>query len=288
MKKFLFLIVMLLSCLVVFAQAPMAVIDSGVNALLVASGIDQYIYYGQQVAYNIESIIQAVATVSTLEQQVKMYAQNMQSIADVENWDDFMDWYNRQLYLERMAIQTFEGMNVKIGSKSYHLTDIEGMAYGAIHETKDYFEEGINDDQRKAMWLEMGLTPSNYAYVEPFRNKARKIAVEGLTARDFQNEWYMRVTQRSNERQRRRAGDKHLADDQKMGQKEVLMDIAESIDELNKVTNDIAMYNAQMLEMQAVKHYLEQSPVDSPILSEWGEDGFKQLEFENEDEKKKK
>jgi len=290
MKKVfvLFVILVFLSCFNAFGQTPMPVIDAGVNTLLAVSGFDQFIYYGQQVQHNVESLVNTIAMVSSLEQQIKMAAQNMASIGDIESWSDFMDWYNRQLYLERRATQIYQGMNVKIGSESYHLTDVVGLAQGYTNQTKEFWEGEFTEDQRKEMWLELGLTPSNYAYVQPFREKAMQIAVEGLSARELQNEWYMRIMQRVNQRQRTRAEDKYKPDNEKMGSMAVQMQMAEALDEINKVMNDIAMQNAQMLEMQAVKHYQDQAHPDSPVLSTWGEEGFSPLIFDFDEDNEKK
>jgi len=278
MKKFLVLLFVFLFSFNVYAQ--LAVVDGVVDTLLTASNLQQFIYFGQQVKHNAEAIMQAVLTVQNLEHQVKMTMQNLASVKDIESWSDFINWYNRQLYMERKTIQTFENMNVKIGKETYHLTDIEGILYSINDQGTAYWEGEFTPEQKRAMWYDLGLTPSNYAFVQPFRAKARQIAMEGLTARDIQNEWYMRNLARSNERQSRRARDKYADDDNKMGQKEVLIDIAESLDESNKVLNDIAMQNAQMLEAQAVNHYLKQTPHSNPGFSEWPDDGFQQLKFD--------
>jgi hypothetical protein len=45
--------------------------------------------------------------------------------------------------------------------------------------------------------------------------------------------------------------------------------------ENNKVLNDMAMMQANQLEMQATQYYLDQAQADSPVLSDWPEDGFR-------------
>jgi len=275
MKKFLLLVTIAFLFPVFFAHAQLAVVDAGMATLMTYSEIEQAIRYAAQVKEWAETALRFEQQLSHWKFQVERTLQNMASAQDIESWSDFTSWYNRQLYYERRTLESFQNSKVKIGSKIYNFTDIEGMAYGFKDTYIDYWDKEFTEDQRRAMWLQLGMTPSNYAFVQPFRQKGRELAQEFFFASDIQNDWYTRNMERNNERQKRLAEDKHLSDEDKMGDKEVLMQILESSMENNIVLNDIAMFQAKMMEMQAVEHYLGETPVDAPILSDWPEDGFR-------------
>jgi hypothetical protein len=168
----------------------------------------------------------------------------------------------------------FKKANISIGNKNYSLYDLEGIVDAVDYEYVDYWNREFTDKQRKEMWLGLGLTPANYAYVQPFREKARELSREAFYASDIQNEWYVRNVERNNERQEKIAADKNKSEEDQMGEKEVMQLLLESSMENNKVLNDIAMMQAKQLEMQATQYYLDQAQPDAPLFSDWPSDGF--------------
>jgi hypothetical protein len=278
MKKFivLFLIIIFFPCLSVHGQ-PMPVIDSGLNALMTTSGVSQFIHFAQQVAHMAAEIDHFFVQAEHMTKQGQQAIQNLASAKDISSWDDFMDWYNRQLYLERKVGETFDNMNITIGKKQYHISDVENMAWGIKDELVDYWGKEFTPEQEREMWLALGLTPANYAYVEPFRAKAREQTKQGLTAAVIQSEWYQRNMERNKERQDKLAADKDKKDEDKMGSKEITMMILESLMEVNKVINDMVMNQAIEMEKNAVDDMLDKTPTVSPPPGDWAEDGFEKL-----------
>jgi len=277
MKRFLSIFFVFIFIPFFNAWGQMATFDSALNALIAATGIDQMIYYGQQLADNIQQIAQFQIMIENFTTQAQRAVQNLASAKDIKSWDDFMGWYNRQLYLERKTAETFDNMNVTIGKKQYRLTDIEGMAYGFNDTYVNYWNKEFTEEQQREMWLGLGLTPANYAYVQPFRAKARELTKEGLTAVSIQNEWYMRNMQKNNERQKKLAEDQLKSTENKMGSKEITMMILESLLETNKVMNDIAMEQAKQRELKAVEDSLNNPPDKKPPISNWERNGFEPL-----------
>jgi hypothetical protein len=285
MKKFLFvlLVFVLLPFQAAFSQA--LVFDAALDALTTTSVVQDIAQYIQQVFEWIEEgerwasqVQHYYRQVESMIEQSKRAMQNLETANDIKSWSDFMDFYNRQLYLERSAMESFDKMSVQIGNKTYKLTDIEGMAHGFDETYSDKWNKEFTEEQRRKMWYKMGLTPANYAFVQPFREKAREIAIQGLTSVEVQNEWYMRNMERNNERLQKIEADALKDTDDKMGQNEVMQMLLESSIESNKVLNDIAMFEAQQLELQAVNYYLDKTPQDAPLMSEWPV-GFTPLEI---------
>jgi hypothetical protein len=260
-----------------FSHAQLAVIDAGVNTLLTVSGIDQVIHYAQEVTEWVETANRFNQQVQHWKFQVERTLQNLKGAKDIKSWSDFMSWYNRQLYMEKQTMDMFKNANISIGNKNYSLYDLEGIVDAVDNKYVDYWNREFTDQQRKEMWLGLGLTPANYAYVQPFREKARELSREAFYASDIQNEWYVRNMERNNERQTKIAADKNLAEEDQMGEKEVMQLLLESSMENNKLLNDMAMMQAKQLEMQATQYYLEQTEPDVPVFSDWPVDGFGQF-----------
>jgi prefoldin subunit 5 len=122
MKKFLlvFLVLVFIPYFNVYGQ-PMIVADIGVNTLLAESGVAQAIHYAQMIADNITMIENTITMVENFKEQTERTVQNLASIKDIGSWDDFMDFYNRQLYLERQTAEAWDKINIKIGQKEYHI-----------------------------------------------------------------------------------------------------------------------------------------------------------------------
>jgi len=185
MKKILFLLVVVF--LPIYAYAQIGIISDAVIAtLLETTHADQIIYYAQQLDQGIQQIEHFRYMVENTGKQMEMALQNLKSLKDIESWDDFMDFYNRQLYLERQAAEAFDNMSVKISKKDYKLTDVYGMAEGLMETHIDYWNKEFTEEQRKEMWLGLGLTPSNYAYVQPFREEANAITKRNLSMLQMQ------------------------------------------------------------------------------------------------------
>ena len=277
MKKILFVLVVLIFIPFLNVHSQATVLTPVLDSIMTGMGISQAIHYAQMVADNVQQIAQFEMMIENFTTQAERVVQNLASAKDIKSWDDFMGWYNRQLYLERKTAETFDNMNVTIGKKQYRLTDIEGMAYGFNDTYVNYWNKEFTEEQQREMWLGLGLTPANYAYVQPFRAKARELTKEGLTAVSIQNEWYMRNMQKNNERQKKLAEDQLKSTENKMGSKEITMMILESLLETNKVMNDIAMEQAKQRELKAVEDSLNNPPDKKPPISNWERNGFEPL-----------
>jgi hypothetical protein len=278
MKRFLimFFVFLAASGQIVHSQ-PMQVIDVAVADLTTKLGWEQYIYYGQQLADN---ALQITHLVSQVEYTAKTYEQafnNLSRIGEIKNYDDFWDWYNRQLYLERTAMETFGRMNVSIGSKQYSLTDIEGIARGLDESYVQYWNDEFTEEQRREMWIGLGLTPANYAYRETFREKEHALARKFLALSEIQNREYMDQVSRGNEIKEHLAADVFRPQEDKIGEKELSALQLEMLVNMNKTLNDLSMMTAAELEYLGIDYYKKQEPVYSPVLSVWPQDGFGKL-----------
>ena len=280
MKRFLFLA--LLAIAGRFAQPVHAqlveVIDVTVAEALHETKIENAISFAQMLKDNADMIWHTIDMVQNTANIVQLSTQNLRSFEDIKSYDDFMGWYNRQLYYDRTVQESFNNITVTVGKKDYKLLDLEGWGNG-LYDTyaTNPFDKDITEEQRREMWLRLGLTPANYAYVLPFRQQASDLRRRFLVASDIENEKYMKAMEQNKIKKDKLAGDKLLQLDDKMGEKEALMMIADTSIANNEVLHDLVMLMTDMMGLQAVQHYLEQTPPDAPALSEWPKDGFRKL-----------
>jgi len=278
MKRFILLLLVILLLPVWNANAQVAVFDAILDGLLTTSNLNQVIYYGKQLADNFKQLEYMGKQAEHMLRTMEMATDNLSRIGDVKSWDDFMEWHNRQLYLERMTEQTFAGMKITIGKKSYSLTDIEGMAHGVKESYVDYWDKEFTEEQRREMWVGLGMTPANYAYVQTWKDRERYLALKFLTSPTVQNNEYMRSMINNHKILERLLKDSSLPMEEKIGEKEIAAMQTEVLVDISRSLNDQNMMLADMLESKAVDKYLEQTPADTPVISSgWQENGFRRL-----------
>lgn len=184
--------------------------------------------------------------VENFVRQTEQALKNLANIGEITSWDDFTSWYNRQLYLENMTENAFNSINIKIGGSNYKLLDIEGMAYGVKDSYIDYWDKEFTPEQNREMWLGLGMTPANYAYVQTWKGREQELARRFLTSSAVQNDEYMQSMIRNNRILKRLAGDSLLPDDEKIDEKELSAMGVETALNTNKTVNDIAMSLAEI------------------------------------------
>jgi len=275
MKRILFLLV------VVFmpffnTNGQMIVADTAVAVLLQKSGAEQIIYYAQQLQDNINNIKHLADQVKNTERQVEIAMQNLASAKDIDSWDDFMDWYDRQIYVERMAIETAKGMNVTIGKKNYSIYDLEGISKGLDDTLINYWDKEFTEEQRREMWLGLGLSPANYAYVQPYRIKGREIARQLLTMSEIQNEKNKKTSEANKKDLDDLKADADKKPENQMGEKQVFQKLLAAFIRNTETLEDIAAIEAKRAEKEGIDEALKRPLDNNPTVSGW-DTGFKKL-----------
>jgi len=278
MKKIKVLFLVLFVTAGLTAHAQLVVFDSALNALVAGSVIEQGVHFFQTTAHWASQLRDAARQIEILEHNTRTAMQNMRSIGDISSWSDFWDFYNRQLYLERRAIDSFERTNVRIGNNSYRLWEIREIASAYSMETRDFWENEFTEEQRRAMWLGLGLSPSNYAFVQPFRQRGMEIADEMLSGREITNDWYMRAMGRIFRRQQAMEDSINAEPEDQLGANELAMLHLDALHDMNRTMLDMNMQLATMMEAQAVQNEFNSMPSSRPVMSSWSGDGFRPLE----------
>jgi hypothetical protein len=275
MKKYFFSLFVIVFLPVQGTHAQMTIVAPALEAMTAALGIEQAVAFGKQLAETVSSTITLASQLYHMEQQAEKALRNLSRMGEINSWDDFMNWYNRQLYLESQTIDTFNGLGLTVGGKHYNFSDMEGMA-GAVDDTfVEFWNKEFTEEQRRDVWISSGLTPANYVYVQTWKEKEKDLARRFLTSPTVQNNEYMRNMIRNNKILNRLATDVLKPENEKMDAKELAAITAETSINTNKDINDIKMTLAEMQELQAVKLYQENAPYDEPPIS----DGFDTVYF---------
>ena len=273
MKRFLFLLVgVLFPCLCAHGQ--LAVIDATLNGLLIDTKAEQVAYFAQSLADSASQLEHLASQVEHAGKQVQMQMQNLANLRDVENLDGFKEWYNRQLYLEQMTEQSFKGMNVNIGKKNYSMWDLDGIADGLNDTYIQYWNKEFTEEQRREMWIGLGLSPANYAYVQPYRVKAREIAKEMFAMSAIQNHKNEKYAEAIDEISDEMKNDSKKDPKDQMGAKQVMQRILQMLFIQSEMFSDTNSLLAKDLELKGAKEALDRPLQNDPELSNFDENAW--------------
>jgi len=273
MKRF-FIVFLAVFFLPLQAHSQMAITAPILEGIMSELKIDQAIYY-VQAGLNAASQIEHLAAQSkNMADTLGRSILNIGRLGEVKTWDGFMDWYNRQLYLESEAERIFESATVSVGNKTYSLFDVESMARDLDDTRIDFWNAEFTPEQRREMWLNLGMTPSNYAYVQTWKEKEIGIARKLLTNPVNQNNRYISQMIRNSEFLKKLAGNPDLPEEDRLGGPEIAAISAEVEIDSNRTLHDINMAVTDLAELKAVEIYQAQTPYDQPVLSDWPENVF--------------
>jgi hypothetical protein len=243
--------------------------------------IESIVYFAQSLGQMVESGINSYNQLQNMIKMSELAFQNLQGVVEIGSWDDFMSWYNRQLYLERQVENRFKRMGVKVGKKTYNFADMEEMkeVQGAMKtEFVDYWDNEFTPEQRKEMWTNLGLSPANYAYIQTWQEREKQLAAWLLTKPDIINDDNMAAYDRNNKIKDQIKADKNKPDDQKMGEKDLLTFSVEVQMDTNKALREMAYDLAEAEARRLAAERLNAAPPNPPGISDsWGYELFEPL-----------
>jgi hypothetical protein len=256
-------------------NAQVVILGGITDWLLEQTHLDQVIYYAQSIGQMVDSAIDTYNTAQNIIKMSQLAYQNLQGVVEVKDFDDFMSWYNRQLYLERQIETKFNGLGVSIGGKKYTFSDMEGMGDAMKTSYVDFWKNDFSPAQQKEMWLNLGLSPGNYAYVQTWKEREKELAASALTKLDALNERYMETMQRHRGNKTKLMADKFTDPEGKMGEKDMLMLILEEMMDTNRAIQEAAYDQAEANARLVAAERLADVPPNPPRLSEmWGVELF--------------
>jgi hypothetical protein len=255
------------------ANAQAAVTAPILETIMSATHTDQIIYYAQSIAQLIENGTNTYNQFQNLLRAEQMALNNLKGISNVKSFDDFMTWYNRQLYLEQQSEKRFGSLGVKIGGRTYKVADVSDIPNAMQTEFVDYWGNEFSEQQKREMWINLGLTPANYAYVQTWKAREEDLAKRIMTKREIVNEENMAAAERENEMLKMLEEDAKLPEDQRMGEKSVAMMSLQAQLEANRLQRNAAYDRAEAEERRLMKEQAEKPLPNPPDVSDmWGTD----------------
>jgi ferritin-like metal-binding protein YciE len=275
MKRFLFLLVVAFFPMhASFAQ--LVVADAAMAAFLQFSQTKQWEKFGEMAQNGARNIEELEKMVTNTGNQINMAVQNLRSVKDIHSWDDFRDWYDRQLYYGKTAVEVVKGMNVSIGKKNYSMWDLEKIADGLNETYVEYWNKEFTEEQRREMWLSLGLSPANYAYVQPYLEKGKEVARQMLAMSDIQNRKNKKTSEKNKNDMDALVADADKPLEEQMGQKEVAQRTLAAIIRSVETLEDIAAMQAKDMEFKGIDKALDKPLQQTQKVSSW-KNGFEAL-----------
>jgi hypothetical protein len=252
-----------------FAQAGLyaqfAVTAPVLESLMQWTHLDQVIYYAQAIEQQVQAATTAYNQFQNMVRAEQRALENLQGLGKIRNFDDFMSWYNRQLYLERQAESRFTNMGVKIGNTNYKLKDIDKIPDAANSQYVEYWNNEFTPEQRRDMWYNLGMTPTNYAYVQTWKAKEDEIGQILLG-----NSGIIDEENNAAEEQNKALYDQVMNED--VGEKGVLQAIFQVLVDNNRAIRQSNADRARKDAYDLAKDKQQELPgnkPDEPLLSDW-------------------
>jgi hypothetical protein len=140
---------------------------------------------GLQLEQTIISVQHLYDQLEHMKQSAERAVNNLAGVLDARSLSDFMSWFNRQLYLEREVERRYNNLDVTIGSKNYHISEIDKIPDAIKNEFVDNWGKELSEEEKRKVWVNMGLSPGNYMYLQTWQERGKKISQKVRTMNDI-------------------------------------------------------------------------------------------------------
>jgi len=257
------------------SQAPAQVVtvaSASTDILVEQMRILQVAEYAKMVDNLVENVKNTKDQIEQMARAEQRAFDNLKGITNVNSFDEFMDWHNRQLELERRAENSFKNLSLKVGDKNVRLVDIEGLIGAGKAEYIDYWKQNISPEKKRQLWLSLGMTPANYAYMTTWEQKEKDIAKLLFTKKEI-------IEKDDEEAAERNKKLREEAMKGENGEKAVLQSIFDILLDTNLVERKRRKDEAEARERELVAERMKLYVVEeTPLFSEsYGQDPFGSL-----------
>ena len=188
MKKFFRFIVLALFVVCPLRVHAMSAVQAGLLAAIegttAATLALQTIEFANQLKEMADTAKNTLAQLWEAKAAADRAIKNIRSVGDIRSIDDFIKWHNRQLYLEREVEYRYDKASVKIGKNTYKLHEIDEVPNAIRNSFRDTFDGDFTEEEKRDLFISLGLAPSNYAYLKTWEERNNKIAKRILTYSD--------------------------------------------------------------------------------------------------------
>lgn len=234
--------------------------------------LERVFHYLQMIQEDVKSAVNTYNQVQAMIRAEERALSNLAGITNVDSYGDFMNWYNRQLDLERNVEDRFNNLGITIGGSRYSLADIGGIRDGLSDTYSDYWENEFTEEQRRAMWTGLGLTPANYVYQSTWAARQEDLAEWIMTGREITSEDNRSAYEKQGEILANTSG-------VGVGEKAVLQGILSTLMSLERAIRDGNSAEAAFREYQYAREQLEKTPRSRPpdVSGLWNQTLFEPL-----------
>ncbi|GHV09367.1 hypothetical protein FACS189485_21850 [Spirochaetia bacterium] len=110
-------------------------------------------------------------------QTAKAAIQNLKNFdfSKMKTLDDWVDFFNHQMDLERRTEAIFSNIGVRVGGKTYGLMDTLDIPQAIAENEYNQWNSQFTDRERKKMWVHYGLKPANYYYMKTWQQREKDL-----------------------------------------------------------------------------------------------------------------
>ncbi|GMO54504.1 MAG: hypothetical protein Ta2G_13470 [Termitinemataceae bacterium] len=235
--------------------------------------IQKGLYYAETIKQQVETAINSYNQVMTLYRMEERAIKNLMSVKDIKNPKEAMNWFNRQLYLEQQAEKRFTSIGVSVGGTKFTLSEIDELPAALKSAYVDPLSTTFSPEEQKRIWVEAGLSPSNYAYIQTWSEREKNLAKTIIGKSNTAAEETKAAAQRNKEIMTNVATDTGDMSEKQLGQYSLEVQV-DTNNALHALSYDIAEKN----ELEATRQKLAERAPNPPRLSEsYNSDNFDKL-----------
>jgi hypothetical protein len=137
-------------------------------------------YLGRLLSFR-EQLKKEIATYEHLVDQLKKFG-------NIKNYNDFMRWTNRSLYLAERVERDFSKINVKVGSKKYYPREALEIKEALENGEEDIWADEMTESERATAYRKQGLPPASYRYLKTWEGSVDAAVKESAVSKELINE----------------------------------------------------------------------------------------------------
>jgi len=171
---------------------------AAVSGTLAALMANDWVIEAEQIVQWAQQAKDMLEQIGHMKTAAERYKRNLLAIMDVKSFQDFMKWYNRNLYIEQEAERIYNGMGVKIGGKNYSLSEIDEIPDALLNAITDPHWDDSPEEVNYRIWKTFGLSPSNYFYLKTWQQRNEDIKKRFISAREMHGKEFDEAVERNN------------------------------------------------------------------------------------------
>jgi hypothetical protein len=217
----------------------------------------------------------SIEQIKLIKSQIAEGIRQLKGAKNIDSWEDFNKWSNRQFYLAKQTDAAMARTMVSIDGTEQSLEEIIAYYDESSDSMTDKQRDAYSKKQQKEIYLKLGMSPTTYSYIQAMKAKKTPLQRNILTKVDTINRENQVSTERNNAIREELVKDRARADDDKMAEKEVAQYSLEVAVDTNETIKRMAYDQAEAREAELLEKMEKRYVAEKPRVSEtWNYNPF--------------